>query len=261
MLALTIHASRSFVWTRRASSCCGRLVAPCRQRLEQWPRRTTSTSEPVPAISSLPLSLVASGDSRRSPLGAPKIDFVSFVCRLLRNGYSHASQVRLGHYTLEQQRQLICVHAGNALAAVSLIFAADIFMGVLPGTDMVGAMATSVIGALPNGIEPYMAPVTALLSIPFTFLISNDASYFGMLPVLAQTAHAYGISPQEIVCASLIGQQVHLFSPLVPSTYLLVGMSGIEFGSHQRFTLPWALTSSLVLLATSMLLRIFPLAP
>ena len=46
-----------------------------------------------------------------------------------------------------------------------------------------------------------------------------------------------------------IGQPVHLLSPLVPSTYLLVGLAGVEFGDHQRFTLKWALVTSLVMLA------------
>jgi CitMHS family citrate-Mg2+:H+ or citrate-Ca2+:H+ symporter len=39
----------------------------------------------------------------------------------------------------------------------------------------------------PAALGPYMAPITALVSIPFTVLISNDAFYFGMLPVLGQT--------------------------------------------------------------------------
>ena len=37
--------------------------------------------------------------------------------------------------------------------------------------------------------------------------------------------------------ASLLGQPVHLLSPLVASTYLLVGMAKVDFGEHQRFTL------------------------
>src|SRR3546814_3359271 len=73
---------------------------------------------------------------------------------------------------------------------------------------------------------------------------SSDLFYFGVLPILSETGAAYGVSPAEIGGASLVGQQVHLLSPLVASTYLLVGFVGIEFGEHQRFTLKWALGRS-----------------
>ena len=46
-----------------------------------------------------------------------------------------------------------------------------------------------------------------------------------MLPILAEAAGRFGISPAEIGRASLIGQPVHLLSPLVASTYLLVGLA------------------------------------
>ncbi len=70
--------------------------------------------------------------------------------------------------------------------------------------------------------------------------MSNDAFYYGVLPVLAEAAKAYGIDPVEIGRASLVGQPVHLLSPLVASTYLLVGLAGVEFSDHQKYTFKWA---------------------
>jgi len=70
--------------------------------------------------------------------------------------------------------------------------------------------------------------------------MSNDAFYYGVLPVLAEAASHYGITAVEMARASIVGQPVHLLSPLVPSTYLLVALAGIDFGDHQRFTLKWA---------------------
>jgi hypothetical protein len=54
------------------------------------------------------------------------------------------------------------------------------------------------------------------LSLPGTFFISNDAFYFGMLPILAEAGAHYGVEPMAIARASLMGQPVHLLSPLVP---------------------------------------------
>ena len=124
---------------------------------------------------------------------------------------------------------------------------------------MVDAMADSVVGLVPGALGPHLAIVTGFLSIPFTFLISNDAFYFGVLPVLAKAGEAYGISAAEMARASLIGQPVHLLSPLVPSTFLLVGLVGVDFDDHQRFTLKWALMSALVLLAAGLVFAVIPL--
>lgn len=172
---------------------------------------------------------------------------------------SFALALAINYPSLEEQRRRLKAHAGNALAVAGLIFAAGIFMGVLSGTQMVEAMATSVLSVIPPALGPYLALLTALLSIPFTFVISNDAFYFGMLPMLAQSASAYGIAPEAIARASVVGQQIHLLSPLVASTYLLVGLAGIEFGEHQRFTLPWALGSCVVMLGSALLLGTIPM--
>ena len=161
--------------------------------------------------------------------------------------------------SLADQRDRLSAHAGNALAVAGLIFAAGIFTGILSGTHMVDAMAATVTSNIPPALGPYLAPITALLSAPFTFFISNDAFYFGMLPILAQAGAQYGITPEQIGRAALMGQQIHLLSPLVASTYLLVGFVGIELGEHQRFTLKWACGSFVVFFVVSLLLGVFPL--
>lgn len=161
---------------------------------------------------------------------------------------------------IEDQKARISAHAGNVLAVVSLIFAAGIFTGILGGAGMVEAMSRSVVAVIPPQLGPYMAPITAVLSLPFTFFISNDAFYFGVLPILAETAGHYGIAPVEIARASLMGQPFHLLSPLVPSTYLLVTLAGVELADHQRFTLKWAVAVGLVMSAVAMATMVFPFA-
>ncbi len=169
-----------------------------------------------------------------------------------------AIAVLFNYPTIDQQKALLSRHAGNVLAVVGLIFAAGVFTGILSGTKMVDAMADSVIRFVPTALGPYLAIVTGLLSVPFTFLISNDAFYFGVLPILAKAGEAYGITAAEMARASLIGQPVHLLSPLVPSTFLLVGLAGVDFDDHQRYTLKWALVSALVLLTVGLVTTVIP---
>ena len=56
-----------------------------------------------------------------------------------------------------------------------MVFAAGIFTGILSGTSMVDAMANSVIHYIPDAMGSHFAVVTAILSAPFTFFMSNDA--------------------------------------------------------------------------------------
>lgn len=160
---------------------------------------------------------------------------------------------------LEEQKARIAANAGNALAVVAVIFAAGVFTGILSGTRMVDAIAHSVVALVPPGLGPYLGVITGILSMPFTFFISNDAFYFGVVPILSHAAEAYGISAAEIARASLVGQPVHLLSPLVPSTYLLVGLAKVEFGDHQRFTIKWTVATSLLMLLVNVAVGAIPL--
>ena len=160
---------------------------------------------------------------------------------------------------IDMQKSLVAHHAGSALNVVGIIFAAGIFTGLLSGTGMVDAMSKELVAIIPESMGPFLAPITAILSMPLTFFMSNDAFYFGVLPVLSEAAGHYGITPVEMARASIVGQPVHLLSPLVPSTYLLCGLAGINFGEHQEFTIKWAVITCLVMLVTAMIFGIFPL--
>lgn len=170
-----------------------------------------------------------------------------------------AIAIVINYPRIEQQRERIAAHASNVLAVTALIFAAGIFTGILSGTGMVDAMAKSLLSIIPDSFGPFLAVFTALISMPLTFFMSNDAFYFGILPVIAHTAAQYGITPLEIARASIVGQPVHLLSPLVPALYLLISLAKVDLGDHQRFALKWAILSSLSLLAGGLLFGAFPL--
>ncbi|KAA8734821.1 CitMHS family transporter [Acinetobacter qingfengensis] len=160
---------------------------------------------------------------------------------------------------LDMQKKRIATHADSVLAVVGVIFAAGVFTGILSGTGMVEAMSKGFVSIIPESMGPYMAPITAVLSLPLTFFMSNDAFYFGVLPILAEAATHYGIQPVEIARASIVGQPVHLLSPLVPSTYLLCGLAAVEFADHQKFTLKWACITCGVLASSALIFGVFPL--
>lgn len=180
--------------------------------------------------------VMASVIAQLAPLAV--IFMVGFAVALLVN-----------HRSVRAQREALRAHAVNVVNVAVLLFAAAVFTGILSGSGMVGAMARTIVAVVPDSMGPYLAVVTAFLSMPFTFFMSNDAYYFGVLPVLAQTAAEFGVPAVEIARASVLGGPVHGLSPLVAAVYLVCGMVNVELGAYQRFGLKWAVFLSLILIA------------
>jgi CitMHS family citrate-Mg2+:H+ or citrate-Ca2+:H+ symporter len=157
---------------------------------------------------------------------------------------------------IPDQKARIAAHAENVLNVSGMVFAAAVFTGVLQGTGMVDHMAKWMVDVIPGSMGPHMALVTGILSLPLTYFMSNDGFYFGVLPVLAEAGAAHGVSPLEMARASLVGQPLHMSSPLVPAVYVLVGMAKVEFGDHTKFVVKWAALTCLVILGAGMLFGI-----
>ncbi|MET9792136.1 CitMHS family transporter [Streptomyces canus] len=157
---------------------------------------------------------------------------------------------------IPDQKARLAAHADNVLNVSGMVFAAAVFTGVLQGTGMVDHMARWMVDVIPEGMGPHMALVTGILSLPLTYFMSNDGFYFGVLPVLAEAGAAHGVTPLEMARASLVGQPLHMSSPLVPAVYVLVGMAKVEFGDHTKFVVKWAALTCLIILGAGILFGI-----
>lgn len=158
-----------------------------------------------------------------------------------------------------RQQEVIASHASAILSVAVMLFSASVFIGILNETGMANALAQSIVSVIPDAVGPYMAVITALISIPVTWLVSNDVFYFGMLPILAEAASHYGITGAEMARASLVGQPVHILSPLVASTYLLISRLDLNYGETQKYTIRWSVAASLIMLTVAILLGVIPL--
>lgn len=153
----------------------------------------------------------------------------------------------------EAQRERLVAHADSVVTVTTMIFAAGIFTGILQGTGMIEAMATSLVAVVPDGMAPYLPQVVAVASMPLSLAFTPDAFYFGMLPVFAQTAEALGHEGVEVGRAAILGQMTTGFplSPLTASTFILIGLSGVTLGAHQRFIFKWAFATTLIMAAVA----------
>lgn len=159
---------------------------------------------------------------------------------------------------VKEQGEAIARHSSSIVSVVAMVLAAAILTGVFQGTGMVEAMAEWLLNVIPSGMGPYLAVITGVLSLPFTFFMTNDAFYFGILPVLSETAAQYGIEPVEMARASITGQAFHLQSPLVPAILLLVTLAGVSLADHHKKVLWRAAVISLTMLVVGVALGQIP---
>lgn len=147
----------------------------------------------------------------------------------------------INYNTLKEQKNRIQDNAGDAVQVVILVLGAGIFMGLFTGSGMADALALSLASVIPTSWGRFWGLIVAILSAPGTFFLSNDAFYYGVLPVLAEAGKQYGFTAMELGVASLLGQAFHLLSPLVAFIYLLLNLTGLDMGEWQKESAKWAL--------------------
>ena len=160
-----------------------------------------------------------------------------------------------------EQRARIDAHARAALLMAGILLAAGAFTGIMGGSGMIGAMAQTAATHVPDGVGARLPIIVGVLAMPLSLLFDPDSFYFGVLPVLSGVSERFGVSAISVAQAALLGQMTTGFpvSPLTPATFLVAGLSGIELGAHQRFSIPWLFAASLVMVASAVLMGILPL--
>jgi CitMHS family citrate-Mg2+:H+ or citrate-Ca2+:H+ symporter len=156
------------------------------------------------------------------------------------------------------QRARIDAHATAALTMAATLLAAGSFTGIMKESGMLAAMARAAVGAVPQHLAPHIPIALAVASMPLSLLFDPDSFYLGVLPVIAEVAGAFGVPALQVGQAALLGQMTTGFpvSPLTPATFLVVGLTGIELGEHQRFTGPWLFAATLVMTVAAVLIGV-----
>lgn len=154
------------------------------------------------------------------------------------------------------QGERINAHAKSALLMASILFAAGCFTGILKGSGMIDAMAVGAVALVPESVGGHLAVITGLVAMPASLLFDPDSFYFGILPLISTTASHFDVASIEIGRAAIMGQMTTGFpvSPLTGSTYLLIGLTGVDLGEHQRKTIPLAFLVTLIILLASLLI-------
>jgi len=164
-----------------------------------------------------------------------------------------AAALLINYPIVKDQKERVDAHAKEALMMASLLFAAGSFTGIMSGTGMITSMAESLVNIIPMSLGRKLPLLIGIIAMPSSLLFDPDSFYFGVLPVIATAAAKFGISAVDVGRAAILGQMTVGFpiSPLTGATFLLIGLTGVDLGDHQKKTIPWAYLVSLVMVAVS----------
>lgn len=163
----------------------------------------------------------------------------------------------INYPNMKDQMGRIRTHAPNALLMATIILAAGSFLGILNGTGMLDSIATDIVTILPAFIAPYLHLIIGFLGMPLELLLSTDAYYFALLPVVEQIGTGFGIDSLSTTYAMIIGSIVGTFiSPFSPALWLALGLANLEMGKHIRYSFIWLWIISIVLLIAALLIGV-----
>lgn len=177
-------------------------------------------------------------------------------------GVGTALALAINYPNQKVQRKVISSLAPDMINVVMMVLGAGVLMGVLNGPENAGmsnAIAELLVSVIPESLGRYFAVIIAVISAPGTYLLNNDAFYYGVLPPLAATAQAYGFTDLQIGFAALMGQAFHFLSPLVPFIYLLMDQTEITLAQYQGYIFRWCVGIFAIFMVVGLALGYLPI--
>lgn len=157
------------------------------------------------------------------------------------------------------QRKLLEDKSKDAIGLTCIIFAAGVLMGIMGKSGMSAAMATTLVSLLPAAIAKFMAPIIGVLTVPLSILFDADSYYYGILPILIETAEAMGTGGVDIARASMIGQMTVGWptSPMVGTFFLFTGLLDLDIGAWQKYCLKYFILVTVAMTAFACITGLF----
>ena len=158
------------------------------------------------------------------------------------------------------QNKIIKSHSSAGLMMASTILAAGVFLGVLEESEIMNHMANVLASFIPASMGRFLPLIIGVLSVPLTLLFCTDSYFYGLLPVLIGVGDAFGVDPVHTAITMVVCRNCATFiSPVVPATFLGVGLAGVEIKDHIKNSFFWIWGVSIICLISGVLLGVLAL--
>ncbi len=160
---------------------------------------------------------------------------------------------------LKLQDKLVKKHAPAALIISATLFSAGAMVGIFDGTGMLTEMANAIMSIIPGFLGQFIHIIFGILALPLGLCIGTDAYFYGIMPLVMQVGETYGVASLSTALTMVIGKNLALMvSPLVPATYLAIGLTDVELKDHMKFSIPIYWGVSIVMLVIGVVIGIIP---
>ncbi len=160
-----------------------------------------------------------------------------------------AIAININYPDVKQQNARFKAHAPSALLISATMIASGVFVGIMDGAGILDAMVATLLGVMPDFLGQFIHIIMGVLGLPIGMVLGTDAYFYGLVPLVIGVAETYGIEALNVALAMIIGKNVALLiSPLVPATFLALGLAEVELKDHMKFSFSWLYGISIIML-------------
>jgi len=118
-------------------------------------------------------------------------------------------------------------------------------------------MAETLVMLIPSVLGPYVHIIMGIFAVPIGMMLGTSPYFFGLLPLAIGVGEQYGISPENMSNAMLVGKNFAvLVTPHAATTFLCCGLAGVSIKQLLRFCAPWLWGLSIISLVFAIALGI-----
>lgn len=158
----------------------------------------------------------------------------------------------------KEQMNVIVRHSSSALTMMIMMMAIGAFSGILSNTKMLSGMVNAILSVMPASLGTHLVFIVALVAPLIAIGIGNSTMSTALAPLMAGVVIEYGATANNLAAGLMIGQSLAAnLSFLVPSTYLALGLAGIDMRQNLKYSFRWIMLINTLLVIVAALFGAF----